>query len=105
MTTSEGVTRREFVSVVGGSAVGAAVSGTPTLAAQPKRRYAIVGTGVRAVGMWGRAIAQQYSDVVEFAGLILDDKIEHPRFPGVYGLLIIEQPVTLHQRLCRLERI
>jgi hypothetical protein len=69
MTTSEGVTRREFVSAVGGAAVGAAVSGTPSLAAQPKRRYAIVGTGVRAVGMWGRAIAQQYSDVVEFAGL------------------------------------
>ena len=69
MTTREGVTRREFVSAVGGAAVGAAVSATPALAAQPKRRYAIVGTGVRAVGMWGRPIAQQYSDVVEFAGL------------------------------------
>ena len=69
MTTSEGVTRREFVSVVGGAAVGAAVAGSPALAAQKKRRYAIVGTGVRAVGMWGRPVAQEYGDVVEFVGL------------------------------------
>ena len=69
MSISEGVTRREFVSLVGGAAVGTAVTGASSLAAQTKRRYAIVGTGVRAVGMWGRPIAQQYSDVVEFVGL------------------------------------
>jgi predicted dehydrogenase len=69
MTTTEGVTRREFVSAVGGAAVGAAVSGPPALAAQKKRRYAIVGTGVRGVGMWGRPVAKEYGDVVEFVGL------------------------------------
>ena len=36
MTTSEGVTRREFVSTVGGAAVGAAVAGTAS--ARPPRR-------------------------------------------------------------------
>ena len=59
MTTSEGVTRREFVATVGGAAVGTAMAGTAAVAAQAKRRYAIVGTGVRAIGMWGRPIAQQ----------------------------------------------
>jgi len=69
MTTSEGVTRREFVASVGGAAVGVAMTGTPSLSAQAKRRYAIVGTGVRAIGMWGRPIAQQYADVADFVGL------------------------------------
>jgi predicted dehydrogenase len=37
--------------------------------AQPKRRYAIVGTGVRGIGMWGRPIVKQYASDVEFVGL------------------------------------
>src|SRR5688572_33198003 len=66
---SEGISRREFVAAVGGATVGAAVAGTTPVAAQAKRRYAIVGTGVRAIGMWGRPIAQEYADVAEFVGL------------------------------------
>jgi predicted dehydrogenase len=69
MTSSAGVSRREFVATVSSAAVGTAVAGTPALAAQAKRRYAIVGTGVRAIGMWGRPIVQQYADVAEFVGL------------------------------------
>jgi predicted dehydrogenase len=69
MTSSDGVTRREFVSAVGGAAVGTALAGSPALAAQAKRRYAIIGTGVRGIGMWGRPVAQQYADVAEFVGL------------------------------------
>jgi predicted dehydrogenase len=34
-----------------------------------KRRYAIIGTGDRATGMWGRDIRTRYSDVIEFVGL------------------------------------
>jgi predicted dehydrogenase len=34
-----------------------------------KRRYAIVGTGHRATGMWGKDLAQKYSENVEFVGL------------------------------------
>src|SRR5688500_10760713 len=66
----DGFTRREFVSTVSGAAVGAAVaSSNVSFAAQAKRRYAIIGTGVRAIGMWGRPIAQEYADVAEFVGL------------------------------------
>ncbi len=69
MTSSDGVTRREFVTTVGGAAVGTALAGSSSAEAQSKRRYAIVGTGVRAIGMWGRPIAQQYADVVDVVGL------------------------------------
>jgi predicted dehydrogenase len=69
MTVSDGVTRREFVTAVGGAAVGTALAGSSSVAAQAKRRYAIIGTGVRGIGMWGRPVAQQYGDVVEFVGL------------------------------------
>ncbi|MGH9203151.1 MAG: twin-arginine translocation signal domain-containing protein, partial [Vicinamibacterales bacterium] len=68
MTSSDGVTRREFVTTVGGAAVGTALVGSSSVHAQAKRRYAIIGTGVRAIGMWGRPVAQQYADVAEFVG-------------------------------------
>src|SRR5262245_41300501 len=66
--------RREFVKAAGTAAVGASLfPGFPREArAQPsarKRRYAIVGTGDRGTGMWGRDIAQKYPDLVEFVGL------------------------------------
>src|SRR5262245_865261 len=68
---SEGVSRRDFVTAAGGAAIGALVAGQPSIAiAQPqKRRYAIVGTGVRGIGMWGRPILRDYSDSIEFVGL------------------------------------
>jgi predicted dehydrogenase len=69
MASSDGVTRRAFVTAVGGAAVGTALAGSSTGAAQAKRRYAIIGTGVRGIGMWGRPVLQQYSDVVEMVGL------------------------------------
>jgi predicted dehydrogenase len=70
MSQRDGVTRREFVATTGGAAV-AAVLGTPKTshAAAARRRYAIVGTGVRAIGMWGRPLVGRYEDVVEFVGL------------------------------------
>ena len=65
-----GVTRREFVSAAGGAAVGAMLAGSGvTLQGRQKRRYAIVGTGVRGIGMWGRPIVQQYANEVEFVAL------------------------------------
>ena len=70
MVSKDGVTRREFVTSAGGAAVGAMVAGhTGAFAAQAKRRYAIVGTGVRGIGMWGRPIVRDYGDLVEFVGL------------------------------------
>ena len=68
-------TRRDFLKTTGTAAAAAGLGVTtsfaqgPTPAAGPKRRYAIVGTGVRAIGMWGRPLLQRYADNVEFVGL------------------------------------
>jgi predicted dehydrogenase len=71
VTELNNVTRREFVKTAGALAGTSLFGVGPALAGQAvqKRRYAIVGTGDRAVGMWGRPIQQQYADVVEFVGL------------------------------------
>src|SRR5690606_12270656 len=37
--------------------------------ADKKKRVAIVGTGVRALGMWSKDVANAYRDKVEFVGL------------------------------------
>jgi predicted dehydrogenase len=64
------VSRREFVKAAGSAAAATSLLGVAPAAAQPaKRRYAIVGTGDRAQGMWGRPLVQKYSDVLEFVGL------------------------------------
>jgi len=70
MSTNDGVTRREFVGVAGGAMAAALVGGSPASAATgSRRRYAIVGTGVRGVGMWGKPLVERYPDVLEFVGL------------------------------------
>jgi predicted dehydrogenase len=69
MSSQDGVTRREFVATATGAAVGSLVAGDVAAAVQAKRRYAIVGTGVRAIGMWGRPILRDYADRVEMVGL------------------------------------
>jgi predicted dehydrogenase len=61
-------TRREFVAAASGAAVATLLPGTARGAAG-RRRYAIVGTGVRGIGMWGRPLVERYSDVLEFVGL------------------------------------
>jgi predicted dehydrogenase len=66
---STGITRREFVATTGAATIGALAASHDTVAAQGRRRYAIVGTGVRGIGMWGAPIAQRYSDVLDFVGL------------------------------------
>jgi hypothetical protein len=62
-------TRREFVKTAGSAAVAATLFPGDTIA-QPraKRRYAIVGTGDRGSGMWGRDLVQRYPDLLEFVG-------------------------------------
>jgi len=71
MSTNEAVTRREFVALAGGAAVAALVPGETGGATPgpPRRRYAIVGTGDRGSGMWGRDVVSRYGDVLEFVGL------------------------------------
>jgi len=62
--------RREFVRAAGGAAVAAATLGFASPgAAAPRRRYAIVGTGHRATGMWGKGLLARHPDAVEVVGL------------------------------------
>ena len=71
MRDSDRVSRRQFVQTAGTAAVASLVMTTPALASVsgPRRRYAIVGTGERAIGMWGRPLVKDYPDVLEFVGL------------------------------------
>lgn len=67
----ERIDRRDFVKSVGTAAAGVLVAGSLPVSARPnaRRRYAIVGTGHRATGMWGKDVAQRYSAELEFVGL------------------------------------
>ncbi len=60
--------RRDFIAS-GGAATLASMLPRAARAAAPRRRYALVGTGVRGTAMWGRALTERYADVVEFVGL------------------------------------
>ncbi|HYJ87983.1 MAG TPA: Gfo/Idh/MocA family oxidoreductase [Pyrinomonadaceae bacterium] len=71
MADSNTLNRRDFV-----KAAGSAIAAAPLLsnhrfanAVTARRRYAIVGTGDRASGMWGRELVEKYSDLLEFVGL------------------------------------
>src|SRR5207249_638790 len=62
--------RREFVKAAGSAALGASLFHVDALAQAPsKRRYAIVDTGDRGSGMWGRDLVRRYPDLLEFVGL------------------------------------
>jgi predicted dehydrogenase len=65
------VNRREFVKTAGSAVAATSVLGADAFAQAPagRRRYAIIGTGERATGMWGRQIHERYSDVIQFVGL------------------------------------
>jgi predicted dehydrogenase len=69
MSRSDGVTRRDFVAAAGGAAVASLAPAVARAQGGKRRRYAIVGTGVRGIGMWGRPLVERYSDVLEFVGL------------------------------------
>src|SRR5258705_1377624 len=71
MTDPNRVTRRDFVKTAGTVAVASLVLTDSSLAAvtASKRRYAIVGTGDRAIGMWGKPLVKDYPDLLEFVGL------------------------------------
>jgi predicted dehydrogenase len=64
------VDRREFMAVAGGAAAASLIPAAGWSAPSGlRRRYALVGTGARGVGMWGRDLVNKYPDVVEFVGL------------------------------------
>jgi len=70
MQRDERATRRDFISIAALSAAGAAITTASAQGQAAKRlRVAIVGTGGRGIGTWGRPVAAEYADVVEIVGL------------------------------------
>ncbi|HKP70466.1 MAG TPA: Gfo/Idh/MocA family oxidoreductase [Pyrinomonadaceae bacterium] len=65
-----GVDRRDFVKTAGAAAAGVWFGSAARVTANnARRRYAIVGTGHRATGMWGKDLAERYAAEIEFVGL------------------------------------
>lgn len=72
MTKHQKINRKHFIAATGTAAAGLALAGPNVLTAAkaPKKaRLALVGTGSRGSGMWGRSVVQEYGDIVEFVGL------------------------------------
>lgn len=64
--------RRAFLTKTAGVATAASLLSNPVGAAitrQAKRKIAMVGTGVRGIGFWGKRVVENYSDIIEFVGL------------------------------------
>jgi hypothetical protein len=69
------VTRRDFIATTGTAVAGAALMAdrvTAQVDGFQKKRLAIVGTGSRGSGMWGRSVLREYADYVEYVGLCDD---------------------------------
>jgi predicted dehydrogenase len=94
-----GASRRDFVKTTG-AALAASVVARPSLgaAAAGKKRYAIIGTGIRGTGMWGRPVAEEYTDVVDFVGLCDPNP---KRLEASRGLMGVSCPTfTDFDRMC-----
>ncbi|MBL0133834.1 MAG: Gfo/Idh/MocA family oxidoreductase [Chitinophagaceae bacterium] len=63
--------RRDFIQQTGLAAAGLALQEALSSNISPakKNRVAMVGTGVRGIGMWGIPVVKEFSDTVEFVGL------------------------------------
>ncbi len=64
-----GLTRRRFLETTGHALAASALAPGALAAQAPKQRVAVVGTGVRGVGLWGRELLAEQSDVVDLVGL------------------------------------
>ena len=71
MFKPESINRRDFVKTAGAATAGILLAGrtSGTVTSLARRQYAIVGTGHRATGMWGKDLVAKYSDEVQFVGL------------------------------------
>jgi predicted dehydrogenase len=62
--------RKDFLQQTSGAVVGALISNSLFAGANnAKQRIAMVGTGVRGLGMWGKPILKEFGNTVEFVGL------------------------------------
>ncbi len=70
MDGNKNVSRREFLATSSAAVAGTAVGpGFAFGANKEKMKVALVGTGIRGTTMWGRSVARDYRDQVEFVGL------------------------------------
>lgn len=70
MPAAEPTSRRDFVRTVSTATLAASLFPDSLWAQRPaRRRYAIVGTGDRGSGMWGRDLVRRYPDLLDFVGL------------------------------------
>ncbi len=71
MSENNSINRRDFVKSATVAGAGLLLANSLNISAQSnlKKRYAIIGTGHRATGMWGVDLAKRYSNEVEFVGL------------------------------------
>lgn len=67
----DGLNRRDFVRATGAAAASVLLAGPVLATVTPlaRKRLAMVGTGHRGTGMWGKDIFDRYSNEVEFVGL------------------------------------
>ena len=65
------VSRRAFLKASGSAVAASALAGPHALARTPrsKMRVALVGTGIRGIGMWGQGVVRDYADEVTLVGL------------------------------------
>ncbi|HVS14938.1 MAG TPA: Gfo/Idh/MocA family oxidoreductase [Thermoanaerobaculia bacterium] len=63
------ISRRRFLGTTGAAAAAVLVGGGPAGAQDGPLRLALIGTGVRGIGLWGRTLVRAYSDVVRHVGL------------------------------------
>jgi predicted dehydrogenase len=71
---TKNLSRRKFLATTGTALAGSLLArSSPAFYSaagrQEKLRVALVGTGIRGTGMWGRDLVRGYSDVLEFVGL------------------------------------
>jgi hypothetical protein len=67
MSDKRSINRREFVKASGVAAASAVLAGSLSAAIVTplaRKRYAMVGTGHRGTGMWGKDIFERYSNEI-----------------------------------------
>lgn len=71
--TKKSINRRDFISrssiLAGGLAASPAFGMKGNFFKEGKKKLALVGTGIRGVGFWGKNIVDNYGDIIEFVGL------------------------------------
>ena len=81
------LTRREFVAA---STASALFAGPPVFATNGRRRVALVGTGVRGTGFWGKHLNDNYGDVIDYVGLC---DVNPGRLEYALGYMGVDCPV------------